>query len=108
MTEGAYTKYGYGFLWEVGLQMVFFFPFTHLSFRIISVNFLQLAGSQFPNQGLNPGHGSENLESQPLGHQGTPLNVTFIIRKGIRKSAWSPRALTCLSPFSDSQADSQP
>ena len=23
----------------------------------------QLAGSQFPDQGLNPGHGSESLES---------------------------------------------
>ena len=86
----------------------FFFPFTRLSFRIISVNLLQLAESQFPDQGLNPGHGSENLESQPLGHQGTPLSVTFIIRKGIRKSAWLPRALRCLSPLSVSQADSQP
>ena len=31
-----------------------------------------LAGSQFPNQGLNPGQGSESPESKPLGHQGTP------------------------------------
>ena len=31
-----------------------------------------LAGSQFPNQGLNPGQGSERPESKPLGHQGTP------------------------------------
>ena len=31
----------------------------------------QLAPSQFPEQGLHPGHGSESLESSPLGHQGT-------------------------------------
>ena len=33
---------------------------------------LSLWGSQFPNQGLNPGHGSESPESLPLGHQGNP------------------------------------
>ena len=82
MTEGTYTKCGYGSLWEVGLQVVFFFPFSPLSFCIISVTLLQLAGSQFPDQGLNPGHSSESLESQPLGPKGTPLSITFIIRKG--------------------------
>ena len=35
------------------------------------------AGSQFPNQGSNPGHGSENLEYQSLGHQGTPYAIIF-------------------------------
>ena len=31
-----------------------------------------LAGSQFPDQGLNPSHRSESSESYPLGYQGTP------------------------------------
>ena len=31
-----------------------------------------IAGSQFPKQGLNSGHGSESPESQPPGHGGTP------------------------------------
>ena len=34
-------------------------------------------GSQFPNQGLNLGHGSKSPESQPLGHQGTPHDGIF-------------------------------
>ena len=38
-----------------------------------------LAGSQFSNQKLNHGHGSESPESQPLGHQETP--GTFILNK---------------------------
>ena len=38
-----------------------------------------LAGSQFSNQKLNHGHGSERPESQPLGHQETP--GTFILNK---------------------------
>ena len=29
---------------------------------------MQLSGSYFPDWGSNPGHGSERLESQPLGH----------------------------------------
>ena len=33
----------------------------------------QHAGSQFPNQSLNLGHGSESPESYPLGHQRTPV-----------------------------------
>ena len=28
-----------------------------------------------PNQGLNPGHGSESATSQPLDHQGIPANT---------------------------------
>ena len=36
-----------------------------------------LAGSQFPKQGLNPGHGSESPESEPLGHRGAP-SVHFL------------------------------
>lgn len=32
----------------------------------------QLMGSQFSNQGLNRGHGSESPESLLLGRQGTP------------------------------------
>ena len=36
-------------------------------------------GSQLPNQGLNPGHGSESLESQPLGHQGTSLLFVLLL-----------------------------
>ena len=31
----------------------------------------RLAGSQFPDQGLNPGHSSESLATR-LGHQGSP------------------------------------
>ena len=38
-------------------------------------------GSQFPDQGSNPGCSGESAESQPLGHQGTPsptsLNCSF-------------------------------
>ena len=30
-----------------------------------------LAGSQFPDQGLNPSHGSESPKSYSLGHQET-------------------------------------
>lgn len=37
----------------------------------------QLVESQIPKQGLNPGHGSESLESQPPDHQ--ELQVTFKI-----------------------------
>ena len=37
-----------------------------------------LAGSQFPDQGLNPSHRSESPESYPLGHQGTPSSLCFL------------------------------
>ena len=48
----------------VYVHRIFFFPF------FLSQLHLQLVGPQFPNQGLNPGHGSESVESLPLGHQG--------------------------------------
>jgi len=40
----------------------------------------QLAVSQFPNQGLNPSHSRESLESYPLDDQGTPHDYLFIKR----------------------------
>ena len=36
-----------------------------------------LAGSLFPNQGSNPGHGGESGESLPLHQQRTPTIVNF-------------------------------
>ena len=39
--------------------------------------YARLVGSQFPNQGLNPGHCS--AESWPLDHQGTPVHAFFKI-----------------------------
>ena len=39
-----------------------------------------LAVSQFPNQGLNPSHSSESLESYPPDDQGTPHDYLFIKR----------------------------
>ena len=46
------------------------FGFSHITW---------LAGSQFPDQGLNLGHGSESAESWPLDHQvlTTPISSTF-------------------------------
>ena len=38
---------------------------------------MQLARSQFLDQGLSPGHGSESAVSQPLDHQGTPTFSLF-------------------------------
>ena len=38
-----------------------------------SAGALQLAGPQFPNQGLNPGNSSKSPESSLLGHGGTPI-----------------------------------
>ena len=34
-------------------------------------------GSQFPNQGLNPGHSSERPESEQPGHQRAPVSIIF-------------------------------
>ena len=39
----------------------------------------RLVGSQFPNQGLNLGHHSENAESLPLDRQGIPRFFFFLI-----------------------------
>ena len=39
---------------------------------------MQLVGSQFPHQGLNPRHGSESTESEPWGHPGTPKPELWI------------------------------
>ena len=36
----------------------------------------RLVGFQFPDH-LNPGHGSESTEFQPLDHEGTPRNCNF-------------------------------
>ena len=40
--------------------------------------------SQFPNQGLNPGHNDESVESKSLAHQGTPSYIIIFhkIRNG--------------------------
>ena len=40
----------------------------------------QLAVSQFSNQGLNPSHSRESLESYPLDDQGTPHDYLFLKR----------------------------
>ena len=37
-----------------------------------------LAGSQFPDQGLDLSHRSESPESYPLGYQGTPSSLCFL------------------------------
>ena len=39
-----------------------------------------LTGSQFPDQGLNPGPSSESTESQPLDRQGIPLFCCLITK----------------------------
>ena len=39
---------------------------------------MQLAGPQFPDQGLNLGPGSDSAESQPLDHQGIPPKAFLI------------------------------
>ena len=40
---------------------------------------MKLAGSEFPDQGLNPGHSSESTKSQQLDHQGTELDAREIL-----------------------------
>ena len=45
---------------------------------------VQLLGSQFPDQGLNPGSGNESPYLKLLGHQGTPN--TMLILKEVEKS----------------------
>ena len=48
---------------------------------------MQLMGSQFPDQGSNPGHGGESAKSDPLDHQGTPAvlfsSCAFSVSRGI-------------------------
>ena len=39
-------------------------------------------GCYFPDQGLNPGPGSESIESEPLDHQGIlSISVLVVIKK---------------------------
>ena len=45
------------------VTVIFFFFFVHS---------MCLSGSQFPDEGLNLGHGSESSESPPLDPEGTP------------------------------------
>ena len=45
---------------------------------------VQLLGSQFPDQGLNPGSCNESPDLKPLGHQGTPN--TMLIFREVEKS----------------------
>ena len=47
-----------------------------------------LAGSQFPDQGLNQGHHSESAKSLPLDHQGTPCSVFFLHVVIMSVSTW--------------------
>ena len=58
------------------LQLLAFFfnklnqyrAFSHF-YEITFLSAVRLTGSQFLDQGLNPGHGSESAEPPPLGHQ---------------------------------------
>ena len=73
---------------------------------------MQLIGSQFPNQGLNLGHGHENPGSQPPGHQGIPNKSTTL-----RRRQWHPtpvlwpgkthgwRSLVGYSPWGRQESD---
>ena len=49
----------------------------HRYFLFFSCHTGRLLRSHFLNQGLNPGHNSENTEPSPLGHQGTPYFLIF-------------------------------
>ena len=40
-------------------------------------------GSQFPDQGLNPGHSGESTESYTLDYQGTPPRIVFLNETGV-------------------------
>ena len=53
----------------LSLFLAFLFFFWHV---------VCLAGSQFPDQGLNLGHKSESPESYLLGYQGTPSSLCFL------------------------------
>ena len=55
---------------SICLHFIIFFSF-HSSSSFFFF-FFWLIESQFPNQGLNPGHGGESPESEPPGHQGAP------------------------------------
>ena len=59
----------------VGIVFLSFF----LSFFLCFGRTAQLVGSQFPDQGLNPGHGSENTKSSPLDRQGSPMGRIVIL-----------------------------
>ena len=54
------------------MQSVFLFIYFYFIYLFFG-RALRLAGSQFSDQGLNLGQGSDSPESLPLGHQGTPL-----------------------------------
>ena len=65
---------------------LFFFLFTGMNFFDFLFYFghgTQLAGSQFPNQGLNPGLHSKSDKSEPIDHQGTPRNQLLIFNFSI-------------------------
>ena len=56
----------------------------HLSPQILIIFFslnMWLVGCQFPDQGLNLGHGSESPESSLLSHQGAPYNFFFLVMR---------------------------
>ena len=44
-------------------DILFIYLFISIYLYIYLLASLRLSGSQFPDQGLNPGHGSESLES---------------------------------------------
>ena len=56
----------------------------------------QLAGSHFPNQGLNSGPSSESIELQPLDHQGTPICYSIL---NTSKKAHGPQESTARTFF---------
>ena len=51
-------------------------PYFFVCFLVAPHN---LHGSQFPDQGLNPGHGNESAESWPLNHKELPCNPYFCL-----------------------------
>ena len=70
--------------WKVNLLPSWtYLVLTNLCFILVVMSFflfvclfdgcnMWLAASHYSDQGLNPGHSSESLESQPLDHQETP------------------------------------
>ena len=58
------AKFPLRYIYYLFLYYYYYYYFGHATW---------LVGSQFPDQGLNPGPNSKSAESQPLGYQGTPL-----------------------------------
>ena len=60
------------FLNHVEMQIIMcYFLFNFIFCLFLFGHTTRLEASLFPDQGLNPGHGSESSESRALGHQRT-------------------------------------